>query len=103
MRSSLLANLMLIIEYCCLYHALDLQDLSTSCKCIALNKISSIPDIPAPGNLLSTLCFHEFGSFRFHIDVISYSVCPSMADLPHLAKCPQGASMLSKMAGLPYF
>ena len=94
---------MLIIQYCCLYNALDLQDLSTSCKCIALNKISSIPDTPAPGNLLSILCFHEFGSFRFHIEVIPYSVCPPLSDLPHLAKCPQGTPMLSKMTELPYF
>ena len=74
---------MLTIQYCCLYYALDLQDLSTSYKCIALNKISSIP-APAPGNFLSTLCFHEFGSFRLHIEVISYSVCPPLSDLPHL-------------------
>ena len=51
------------------------------------------------GNHHSSLCFSEFGVFRFHIQAILCSICLSVSDLLDLAWCPQGPSMLWQMAG----
>ena len=42
-------------------------------------------------------------NFRFHIQVIAYSICPSLSCLFHLAQCPAGSSMLSQRGGFPSF
>ena len=39
------------------------------------------PHHPDLGNHSSTLCFFDTGFFRVHMQVISYSICPSLSDL----------------------
>ena len=66
---------------------------------------SHFPPPPAPGNHFSTLCFYET-DFLFFLDstyVISCSICLSLSNLCHLAKCLQVPSILSQMAGFPSF
>ena len=50
----------------------------------------------------SVSVYFLFVCFRFHIQVRSYSIWFSLSGLFHLAKRPQGPSMLLQMAGFPF-
>ena len=59
--------------------------------------------LPVPGDHHCTLCFLEFGFFRFHIHMRSYSICLSLSDLFHLAEFAQAPSILLQMTGFLSF
>ena len=56
---------------------------------------SLLLSLPSPWEIHSALCFYGFDYFRFLIQVILCSICPSVSGLFYLVQCPPGSSMVS--------